>query len=58
MKNMETTTLRIPTEVNAIVKENAEKIGISANSYILVALKIGIKMLESDVHFTYPDFGS
>ena len=43
----ETTTIRIPQEIMENMRKEAESIGLSVNSYMLVAIAYGRKLLNS-----------
>ena len=45
----DTTTIRIPKEVRSLMQEEADAMGISLNSYFLVAMNMGRKLLSSKV---------
>lgn len=42
----ETTTIRLPPQIKAEMQEEAESYGISLNSYMLTAMKLGRKVLK------------
>jgi len=50
----ETTTLRIPTNIAADMRKEAEEIGVSLNDYILMSIHIGRRVLNSNITFS-PD---
>ena len=43
----ETTTIRIPREIMEDMRKEAESIGLSVNSYMLVAIAYGRKLLNA-----------
>lgn len=45
----ETTTLRIPKDIRDAMQKEAEAMGISLNSYFLVAANMGRRMLNCNV---------
>ena len=47
-----TTTLRIPEERNAYLKQKASEIGVSQNALILMLLDIGIKCYENNLSYS------
>jgi hypothetical protein len=45
----DTTTIRIPKDIRNMMQKEADAMGISLNSYYLVAASIGRKVLNSSV---------
>lgn len=50
----ETTTIRIPTRNLEAMQKEASEIGLSLNSYMLMAIHLGRKVLNSGINFS-PD---
>jgi Arc-like DNA binding domain. len=48
----DTTTLRIPRDIRDTMQKEAEEMGISLNSYFLVAANMGRKLLNCRVSFS------
>lgn len=46
----ETTTLRVPVNILRDIKNEASQAGLSANSYMLLAIHLGRKALSSDLN--------
>lgn len=47
----ETTTIRVPSNILVEMKTEADKIGISVNSYMLITIHMGRKILNSNISF-------
>ena len=49
MTDKETTTIRIPKDIRDTMQKEAEAMGISLNSYLLVTANMGRRVLNCEV---------
>lgn len=48
-KNMVSTQIRLPAGIHEYIKQEADKIGIAQNAFLIILLEQGRKLWEADI---------
>ncbi len=48
-KNMISTQIRLPSGIHEYIKQEADKIGIAQNAFLIILLEQGKKLWEADI---------